>query len=152
MSGFWNTLKTFMQMAIYFYTSFILIARYNIRTFGVLREENELVFIAFWHFSNYLQVPSKYSKSILSICKISLKKYNMLEADEDGRMLFLLWYIFKCKWNRETGHMLTKISNFVQFSNKKDLLQWLNIMMKRQKYRMATLLNYRAIFSQIWKQ
>ena len=48
--------------------------------------------------------------------------------------------------------MLTKISNFVQFSNKKDLLQWLNIMMKRQKYRMATLLNYRAIFSQIWKQ
>ena len=51
----------------------------------------------------------------------------MLLAHEDGRMLFLrkefLLYIFKCKWNRETGHLLTKISNFVQFNNKKHLLQ-----------------------------
>ena len=38
---------------------------------------------------------------MLSICKIYLKKYNMLEADENGGVLFLnnefLLYIFKCK-------------------------------------------------------
>ena len=51
----------------------------------------------------------------------------MLRADEDGRMLFLhnefLLYIFKCKWNREIGQMWTKIFNFVQFNDKKHLLQ-----------------------------
>ena len=39
----------------------------------------------------------------------------MLGANEDGRMLFLhnelLLYVFKCEWNKETGHLLTKISN-----------------------------------------
>ena len=40
----------------------------------------------------------------------------MLKADEDGRMLFFH------KWNRETGHLLTKISNFVQFNDKKHFL------------------------------
>ena len=34
-----------------------------------------------------------------------------------------LLYIFKCKWNREIGHLLTKISNFVHFDNKKHLFQ-----------------------------
>ena len=51
----------------------------------------------------------------------------MLKADEEGRMLFLydefLLYIFKCKWNRETGQMRTKISNFVPFNYKKHLLR-----------------------------
>ena len=51
----------------------------------------------------------------------------MLKADEDGRMLFLrkefLLYIFKWEWNRGTGHLLTKISNFVQFNKKKHFLQ-----------------------------
>ena len=51
----------------------------------------------------------------------------MLSADEDGRMIFLyikfLLYIFKYKWNREIGHFSTKISNFVQITNKKHLLQ-----------------------------
>ena len=41
----------------------------------------------------------------------------MLEADENGRMLFLhnefLLYIFKYKWKREIRHLLTKISTFV---------------------------------------
>ena len=48
----------------------------------------------------------------------------MLRADEDGQTnnKFLL-YIFKCKWNREMGYLLTKISNLVQFNNKKHLLQ-----------------------------
>ena len=43
-------------------------------------------------------------------------------------MLFLynefLIYIFKCNWNRETGYSSKKISNFVQFKNKKHLLQF----------------------------
>ena len=46
---------------------------------------------------------------------------------------FLL-HFFKCKWNRETGHLLTKISNLDQFNNKKHLLQCkvkLNMMVKR---------------------
>ena len=51
----------------------------------------------------------------------------MVRADKDGRMLSLhnefLLNIFKCKCNREIGHLLTKISNFVQFNNKKHLLQ-----------------------------
>ena len=51
----------------------------------------------------------------------------MLKADEDRRMLFLhkefLLCIFKCKSNRETEHLLIKMSNFVQFNNKKHLLQ-----------------------------
>ena len=50
----------------------------------------------------------------------------MLKADEDGRMLFLhnkfLLYYFKCKWNRETGHMLTKMFKFFQFNKRKHLL------------------------------
>ena len=41
----------------------------------------------------------------------------MLRADKDGQMVFVpnefLLYFFKCKWNRQTGHLLTKISNFV---------------------------------------
>ena len=52
----------------------------------------------------------------------------MLRADEHGRKPSLhkkfLLYIFKCKWNREIGHLLTKISNLAQFSNTKHLLQW----------------------------
>ena len=51
----------------------------------------------------------------------------MLRADEDRPMLFLhgqcLLYTFKCKWNRQNGHLLTEISNFVQFNNKKHVLQ-----------------------------
>ena len=41
----------------------------------------------------------------------------MTREDEDSRMLFLynefLLYIFKCKWNRENGHLFKKNSNFV---------------------------------------
>ena len=41
----------------------------------------------------------------------------MLRADEDGQMVFVpnefLLYFFECKWNIQTGHLLTKISNFV---------------------------------------
>ena len=47
----------------------------------------------------------------------------MLRTEEDDQMHSLnnefLLYIFKCKWNREIGHLLTKIYNFVQDNNKK---------------------------------
>ena len=45
----------------------------------------------------------------------------MLRADEDGRMLFLhnefFSNIFKYKWNRETGNLLTKIFNLANILN-----------------------------------
>ena len=45
----------------------------------------------------------------------------MLRADKDGRMLFLhnefFSNIFKYKWNRETGHLLTKIFNLANILN-----------------------------------
>ena len=78
------------------------------------------------HFSNYLQISSKYGSTMLSICKTSLKKY-VLEADKNGRMLFLhnefLLYIFKCKWNRENQAFADKNFYLCQFNNKKYLLQ-----------------------------
>ena len=72
---------------------------------------------------------------MLSIFKISLKKYNMLEADENGRTLFLrnefLLYIFKCKWNIETRHLLTKMYTFVNSITRGTCCNArLNIMMK----------------------
>ena len=51
-----------------------------------------------------------------------------------------LFYIFKCKWNSEIGHLLTKISNIVQFNSKKHLLQC------KVKY------DESSVFLQIWKQ
>ena len=70
------------------------------------------------HFSNYLQIPLKFSDITLSICEEKKKKKKkekyMVGADEDGRMLFLhnkiFLYIFKCKWNRETG--LYRLTSF----------------------------------------
>ena len=51
----------------------------------------------------------------------------MLKADEDGRMLFLykelLLYIFKCKWNRETGHFLTKFLTLFNSITRSTFLQ-----------------------------
>ena len=49
--------------------------------------------------------------------KSLLEKYNMLGVDEDGRMLILhnklLLCILECKWNKEAGHIVTKIFSFV---------------------------------------
>ena len=44
--------------------------------------------------------------------KLLWEKYNLPEADDDGRMLFLhnelLLYNLKCKWNKEIGQFLVK--------------------------------------------
>ena len=73
------------------------------------------------HFLNYLQMRykllTKCSNAMVSICKGQMKMVECFLHKE-----FLL-YFCKCKWDRENGHLLTKISNFVQFSNKKHLLQ-----------------------------
>ena len=88
-------------------------------------KEDELTIKLFdKHFSNYLQ-------NTVILCfqfvKFSLEKNHILRVVEDGGMLSLynefFLYISKYKWNRETGYLLTKISNFVQFNNKKHLLQ-----------------------------
>ena len=86
---------------------------------------------------------------MLSICKTSLKKY-MLEADQNGRMLFLrnefLLCIFKCKWNRVTRHLLAKISTVVNSITRSTCCNArLNTMAKRQKHRMINILICRAI-------
>ena len=83
----------------------------------------------------------------------------MLKADEDGRIPSLhnkfLLYIFKCKWNREIGHLLTKNSsqNLVQFNQQKHLLQC------RFKYNDGTIkiqdgqyCKLPCIFLQTWNQ
>ena len=58
------------------------------------------------YFSNYLQIPSKYSK----IGEIFLRKIQ--HARSKWIMLFLhnelLVYIFKCKWKRETAQFQNK--------------------------------------------
>ena len=54
-------------MSIYFYTSFTLITRQrNIGTFDLLREEDELVFIAFRQ--TFFKLPFKYLQNIVIPC------------------------------------------------------------------------------------
>ena len=68
------------------------------------------------HFSNYIQIPSKYSNIMLSIYEISR---SILGADEDGRMQFVTSCCFTFSNGIEKSHnFLTKISNFVQFNHK----------------------------------
>ena len=133
MSGFWNTLKTFEISKCYAiickcHPIFILhsLTKHSNIWCIVTRRMSWFLLLFDKHFSNCLQIPSKYSNTMLSIC-IPWEKYHMLRTEEDDQMHSLhnefLLYIFKCKWNREIGHLLTKISNFVQFDNKKHLFQ-----------------------------
>ena len=78
-----------MQLPVYFYTSFILI-KCNETLKHLMycgRRISWLLLLFDKHFFNNLQISSEYSNTMLSFCKISLKKYNMLEADD--RMFFL---------------------------------------------------------------
>ena len=120
-----------MQMSVYFYTSFILI-KCNETLKHLMyceRRMSWLLLLFDKNFSNNLQISSKYRNTMLSFCKISLKKYNMLEANENGRMLFLhnefLLYIFKCQMQMEQRNQAFADKNFYlcQFSNKKHLLR-----------------------------
>ena len=122
-----------------------------------------MVFYCF--LTNIFQITFKYLQNIVRLCfhfvKFPWEKYNMLGADEDGRMLFLhnelLVYIFKCKWNRETAQFLHKIFSYVQFNQKNHCC---NVSLNRVmtcdvwEYSMANILiNYAVqLFFQIWKQ
>ena len=79
-----------MQMSVY-YTSFILIKCNETLKYLMYceRRMSWLLLLFDKYNSDNLQISSKNSNTMLSFCKISLKKYNMLEADENGRMLFL---------------------------------------------------------------
>ena len=114
------------KILIHFHNSFILVTCYwNIRRFDVHFVKKEKIysikrrrwhgfFISFWQ-KNF-QITFKCLQNIVILCfqfmKFSWQKYNVLGADEDDRMLFLhnklLLYIFKCKWNRETGQFIYK--------------------------------------------
>ena len=62
-----------------------------IETFDFLREEDELVLIAFWQ--TFFKLPFKYLQNIIILCfefvKFPWEKYNILRAEEVGQMLFL---------------------------------------------------------------
>ena len=75
-----------MQMSVYFYTSLILIKCNETLKHLVYCERRMSWLLLLFEkiFSNNLQLSSKYRNTMLSFCKISLKKYNMLEADENG--------------------------------------------------------------------
>ena len=124
LSGFWNTLKTLKsQNHILYYATVNLFLLEDL--VYCWRRMSWFLLLFDRHFSNYLQIPSKYSNTMFSICKVSLNKIRY------GRILFLhnglLLYTLKCKWNRETRHLLTKMSNLVQFNNKKQLLHIMKV-------------------------
>ena len=79
-----------MQMSVSFYTSFILIKCNEILKHLMYCEKIMSWLLLFFdkHFVNNLQISSKYRKNIGILCfhfaKFPLKKYNMLEADENG--------------------------------------------------------------------
>ena len=120
-----------MQMSVYFYTSFTLL-KCNETLKHLMyceRRMSWLLLLFDKNFSNNLQISSKYRNTMLSFCKISLKKYNMLKTDENSRMLFLhnefLLYIFKRQMQMEQRNQAFADKNFYlcQFSNKKHLLR-----------------------------
>ena len=124
-----------MQMSVSFHTSFILIKCNEILTHLMYCERRMSWLLLFFdkHFCNNLQIYSKYRNNIGILCfdfaKIPLKKYNMLEADENGRMLFFhnefLLYIFKCLMQMQQRNQAFADKSFYlcQFSNKKHLLR-----------------------------
>ena len=71
--------------------------------------------------TNIFPITFKCIQNMVTLCfqfvKFLLEKYNILGVDEDGRMLILhnklLLYILECKWNKEAGHLVTKIFSFV---------------------------------------
>ena len=72
-------------MSVYFYTSLIL-TKCNETLKHLMYCERRMTWLLLLfdkNFSNNLQMSSKYRNTMLSFCKISLKKYNLLETDEN---------------------------------------------------------------------
>ena len=81
LSGFWNTLKTFEISECYAVickcqSIFILhsLTKHSNIWCIVTRRTSWFLLLFDKHFSNCLQMPSKYSNTMLSICKVSLRK------------------------------------------------------------------------------
>ena len=129
-----------MQMSVYFYTSLILI-KCNETLKHLMyceRRMSWLLLLFDKNFSNNLQISSKYRNTMLSFCKISLKNiicWKQMKMVKCSFFITIFYYIFsnvKCKWNRETRHLLTKISTFVNSVTRSTCCDArLNIMMKR---------------------
>ena len=106
--------------------------------------------------TNIFQITFKYFQNIIRLCfhfvKFRWEKYNMLGADEDGRICSFFitncWYTFSNANGIEKLHnFCTKIFNFVQFNHKNHCCNVsLYIMMKPWKYSMANILNCCTIF------
>ena len=127
-----------MQMSVYFYTSLILIKCNEILKHLMYCERTMswLLLLFDKDFSNNAQISSKFRNIMLSFYKISLKKCNMqMKMAKCSFFITNFYYIFsnvKCKWNRETRHLLTKISTFVNSITRSTCCNArLNIMMKR---------------------
>ena len=112
-----------IQMPIYFYTIFFYFWSRILEShpwFDVLQKEDELVFIGFWQtFFNYLQIGSKYSKTVFSVCKICLRKMSCAKS----RWRWSNALCPNANGIEKSDICWQKISNLVQFNNKKHLLQ-----------------------------
>ena len=85
------------------------------------------------HFWNYLQMPSKCSNIMSSLCEIFLRKYSMLGTDEVVECSFYItncWYTFSNANGIEKPQFLDKM--LVQFNHKNHCCNTsLNKMVKR---------------------
>ena len=96
--------------------------------------------------TNIFLITFKYLQNIAILCfqcvKFPWQKYNMLEADENGRMLFLhnefLLYIFKCKWNRETRHLLKVLMDCSNQQNLKKLKKAISLSVHKRNILVIT--------------
>ena len=129
-----------MQMSIYFYTSFILTKCNETLKHSMYceRRMSWLLLLFDKHFSNNFQISSKYRNTALSFSKISLKNIICWKQMKIVKCSFFIknfYYIFsnvKCTWNRETRHLLTKVSTFANSITRSTFCDTkLNIMMKR---------------------
>ena len=129
-----------MQMLVYCYTSFMLI-KYKKTLKHLMHCERRMSWLLLLfdkYFSNNIQISSKYRNNMFSFCRISLKNiicWKQMKMLECSFFITNFYYMFsnaKCKWNRETRHLLTKIFTFVNSITRSTCCDArLNIMMKR---------------------
>ena len=107
---------------------------------------------------NIFQIIFKYLQNIVILWfqKFTWEKYHMLREHENGGMVALqndfLLYILKCTWIEKSDICWQKfLTSVILIKRSTSCNVRLNIVMKQWKYKMARILNCRAIFLQIWK-
>ena len=129
-----------MQMSVYFYTSLILI-KYNETLKHLMYCERKMSWL-FCFLTKIFLITFNYLQNIGILCflfaKFPLKNiicWKQMKMIKCSFFITNFYYIFsiaKCKWNRETRHLLTKISTFVNSITRSACCDArLNIMMKR---------------------